>query len=354
MFFKKNKRPGGCISILLVICLLCIGCSPQEAAPEVAGDVGVSKDLIKVGFSQLGAESDWRQANTASIKEAFTREAGFQLIFEDAGQKQANQTMAIRRFIQQGVDYIAVAPATEVGWENVLAEAKEARIPVILVDRMIEVKDKSLYTCWIGSDFRLEADKVTSWMEQYFKLHDINQKKLRIAHLQGSIGASAQIGRTQGLKAAVKKNNWKVVATEDGDFTQAKGREVTAGILYEHSDVNVIYCENDNMAMGAIEAIEAAGRKAGKDIEKGEIMVVSFDGVSEEAMQLLREGKIACIGECYPAHGPKLRAAIDVLEAGKKPDKLSFVSEGIYSADSSITQVSAAGKDYPVTIITNN
>ena len=127
-----------------------------------------------------------------------------------------------------------------------------------------------------------------------------------------------------------------------------------AGILYEHSDVNVIYCENDNMAMGAIEAIEAAGRKAGKDIEKGEIMVVSFDGVSEEAMQLLREGKIACIGECYPAHGPKLRAAIDVLEAGKKPDKLSFVSEGIYSADSSITQVSAAGKDYPVTIITNN
>ena len=342
------------LGILTAMCLLCVGCSDQEVGPEVSGDVGVHKELTKIGFSQLGAESDWRLANTASVKETFTREAGYQLIYEDAGQKQANQTMAIRRFIQQGVDYIIVAPATEKGWENVLGEAKKAGIPVVLVDRLIEVKDQSLYTCWVGSDFRLEADKVTSWMEQYFKLHNIKQKKLRIAHLQGSQGASAQIGRTEGLNAAVKRNNWKVVASEDGDFTQAKGREVTAQILEEHSDVNVIYSENDEMAMGAIEAIEAAGKKAGKDIEAGEIMVVSFDGVSDEAMRLLWEGKISCIGECYPMHGPKLRAAIDMLEAGEKPDKLSYVSEGIYSADTTITQVSVDGKDYPVTIVTDS
>ena len=348
-----NKKYRGIVSCVLVLCFILIGCTPASSVEEEAGDVGVHTDLIRVGFSQLGAESDWRRANTASIRSALSKEAGYQLYFEDAQQKQANQAMAIRRFIQQGVDYIVLAPATEVGWDNVLTEAKNAKIPVILVDRSIDVKDPSLFTCWIGSDFRLEADKVTSWLEQYCKQKNISPSELHIAHLQGSPGASAQIGRSEGLMEAAKKNQWDVVATEDGDFTQAKGKEVMMEILSEHSGVNVVYSENDNMALGAIEAIEEAGKKAGKNIKKGDILIVSFDGVSKDAMQKLWEGKIACIGECYPMHGPKVINAIDMLQAGEKPHKLSYVSEGIYSADSTITQVSVGKKDYPVTIVTS-
>lgn len=348
-----KNRCGGFISCLLTLCLILVSCTPASSTVEEAGDVGVHKDLIRVGFSQLGAESDWRVANSESIQSTLTREAGYQLFFEDAQQKQSNQAMAIRRFIQQGVDYIVLAPVTEVGWENVLSEAKRAKIPVILVDRNIAVKDQSLYTCWIGSNFRLEADKVTAWMEQYFKQKKISPSRLRIGHLQGTPGASAQIGRSEGLSVAARKNHWKVVATEDGDFTQAKGKEVTTKILNEHKDVNVIYSENDNMALGAIEAIEASGRKVGKNVLNGDIMVVSFDGVNTDAMQKLWEGKIACIGECYPMFGSKVSNAIDMLQDGRNPDKLSFVSEGIYSADATITQITVGKKDYPVTIVTS-
>lgn len=341
------------LSLCLVVCMMISGCTPAPSERQGAGDVVVQKKkLIKVGFSQLGAESDWRRANTASIRETFSEENGYQLYFEDAQQKQANQAMAIRRFIQQGVDYIIVAPATEVGWDNVLSEAKNAEIPVILIDRRISVKDATLYTCWVGSDFRLEGNKVTGWMKQFFRLKSIDPKDVHIFDLQGTIGASAQIGRTECLTYAAKKNGWDIVEMADGDFTEAKGHEETERVLREHPEINVIYCENDNMALGAVKAIEERGRKAGMDIAGGEILVVSFDGVSTEAMQLLIDKKIACIGECYPMYGSNVKSCIEMIEVGRKPDKVSFVSEGIYSADATITQVSAGKRDYPVTIVT--
>ena len=330
------------------------GCTPASPDEGGAGDLGVHTDLIRVGVSQLGAESDWRRANTASLQATFSTENGYQLFFEDAQQKQANQAMAIRRFIQQGVNYIVVAPATEVGWDNVLGEAKSAGIPVILIDRRINVKDATLYSCWIGSDFRLEGDKVTSWLERYLKRKEIPDSDIHIFDLQGTIGASAQLGRTEGLTRAAKKYGWDVVDRADGDFTEAKGYEVTTRTLHAHPEVNVIYSENDNMALGALKAIRESGRKAGLNLADGDVMVLSFDGVSAEAMQRLIDGEIACIGECYPMYGSNVRSAIELLEDGQKPDKESFVNEGLYAADSTVTQVTAGDKDYPVTIITQD
>ncbi len=341
------------IALLMSICFIVIGCTPASSTEETGG-VSVANDSVKIGFSQVGAESDWRRANMESIQSSLSEEKGYQLFVEDGQQKQSNQALAIRRFIQQGVDYIVVAPATEVGWDNVLKEAKKAEIPVILVDRKINVEDASLYTCWVGSDFRLEADKLTAWIHKYTQDMGIKGEDLNIADLQGTLGATAQIGRTEGLAAAAQSYGWNIVASADGDFTQTKGREVATRILDENKDINILYCENDNMALGALEAIEIAGRKAGSNIKKGEIMVVSFDGVSREAMEMALEGKISCIAECYPMHGPNVCRAIEMLEMGKTPQRESYVSEGLYCADSRITQVSVGGNDYPVTVITQD
>lgn len=339
--------------LALVTILLTAGCGNSSAVPKEQDSSGESgeKEYIVVGFSQLGAESDWRSANTDSMKSTFTQENGYLLLFEDGQQKQANQIMAIRTFIQQEVDYIVLAPVTEMGWDTVLQEARDAGIPVIVVDRKVDVSDDSLFTCWVGSDFELEAKKVTEWLNQYVTDQGIDSGDIHIVNIQGTIGASAQIGRTRGLKDAVEKNGWELIAEVTGDFTQAKGKEVMASLLKQYDNINVVYCENDNEALGAIEAIRAAGRSVGSDIVNGEIMVISFDGVNEQALQYVREDKITCIAECNPLHGPRVRAIIELLEAGRTPEKFSYVEEEIFSARKSIEKLTIDGTDYEVTIL---
>lgn len=303
---------------------------------------------ITVGFSQLGAESDWRTANTKSMRDTFEAAEGYELVFQDGQQKQSNQMTAIREFIQQEVDYIVLAPVTETGWDTVLQEAKDAAIPVIIVDRMVDVKDDSLFSCWVGSDFALEGRKLTTWINDFLTSKGIQPEEVNIVGIQGNLGASAQIGRTKGLEEAVERYGWNLLAEEVGEFTQAKGREVMKQFLKDYPELNVVYCENDNEALGAIEAIEAAGRVAGDDIADGEIMVVSFDGVGEEARELAKEGKITCIAECNPLHGPRVMAIIETLEQGGTPEKLEYVNESIYSTDRTVTSIVVDGKVYPV------
>lgn len=347
------------INLILLMILLCAlavcaaGCGKEHDSPENKEDnmQAVSENYIVVGFSQLGAESDWRSAHTESMKAAFTEENGYKLIFEDGQQKQSNQIMAIRKFIQQEVDYIVLAPVTETGWDTVLQEAKDAGIPVIIVDRRVMVSDDDIFTCWVGSDFELEAKKATEWLEQYAEIKGIAPADIHIVNIQGTIGASAQIGRTKGLEDAVNDNGWDLIAEVTGDFTQAKGKEVMASLLRQYDNINVVYCENDNEALGAIEAIEASGRNAGSDILNGEIMVISFDGVNEQAINYMMEDKITCIAECNPLHGPRVRAIIEQLEAGERPDKLSYVDEGIFSGENIIKNLSVDGKLYDVTIL---
>lgn len=332
-----------------------IGCGVGVISPGESEHQGTTNTgRIVVGFSQLGAESDWRSANSQSMRSAFTKEKGYEFIFEDGQQKQANQITAIRTFIQQEVDYIVLAPVTETGWDNVLQEAKDAGIPVIIVDRMVDVEDESLFTCWVGSNFELEGQKVAEWLNQYAKSQNIQPEDLHIVNIQGTIGASAQIGRTKGLADAAKKYGWDLMAEVSGDFTQAKGREAMEALLKQFDNINVVYCENDNSALGAIQAIEATGKKVGPNIAEGEIMIISFDGVNEEAIQLALEHKITCIAECNPLHGPRVEAIIELLEKGQKPDKFSYVDEMIYSANESVKTLTIDDKEYEVTIITED
>ncbi|MCR5650019.1 MAG: ABC transporter substrate-binding protein [Lachnospiraceae bacterium] len=332
--------------------ILITGCAQSASRKVVNEQVPEAKeDLIVIGFSQVGAESDWRKENSESMRSTFTRDKGYELIFEDAQQKQQNQITAIRTFIQREVDYIVLAPVTEDGWDTVLGEAKDAGIPVIIVDRMVNVDDDSLFTCWVGSDFKLESRKACAWLKSYLERQHMDPGDVNIVDIQGTIGSSAQIGRTTGLRDAVIENGWRLLDAVPGEYTQAKGREAAARMLEKYDNINVVYCENDNEAFGAIEALEAAGKKAGGNIRGGEVLVMSFDGVSRQALENLRNGSISCIGECNPLHGPRVKKIIENLEAGQTPDKYEYVEEDVFSGYERITEVTVDGTSYPVKIM---
>lgn len=300
----------------------------ETKKPANGGDA--SGGLIKVGFSQVGAESDWRTANTKSMQSTFTKQNGYELIFSDAQQDQANQITAIRNFIQQEVDYIVLAPVTETGWETVLQEAKDAGIPVVIVDRMVNVSDDSLYTAWVGSNFKQEGVDSAIWLAKYLKDKGRDGEDVNIVTLQGTIGSSAQIGRTEGFgEEAAKNSKWKILAQQTGEFTQAKGQEVMESFLKSYPDIDVVVCENDNMAFGAIDAIQAAGKTCGVN---GDIIIISFDAVSA-AFDKMEEGLINVDVECNPLHGPRVAEIIQKLHSGQTVDKVQYVEEGVFPAE---------------------
>ena len=336
------------MTICVVLCAVIAGKNIRMVNHKNVEETEEESDAILIGFSQLGAESAFRSANTTSMKETFTEEKGYQLFVEDGQQKQENQIMAIRTFIQQEVDYIVLAPVTETGWDTVLQEAKDAGIPVIIMDRRVNVSDESLYTCWVGSDFGLEGKKMAEWIHQFTLKREIPPEEVRIVNIQGTIGATAQIGRTRGLYKAAMDYGWNILAEESGEFTQAKGKEVMQSFLEEYPELNIVYCENDNEAFGAIEAIKEAGRTIGTDILNGEIMVVSFDGVDENALACVADGEISCIAECNPLHGPWVEEIIQMMEMGKTPPKYTYVDEGMYSNEEIASSITLNGSSYMI------
>ena len=336
------------MTICVVLCAVIAGKNIRMVNHKNVEETEEESDDILIGFSQLGAESAFRSANTTSMKETFTEEKGYQLFVEDGQQKQENQIMAIRTFIQQEVDYIVLAPVTETGWDTVLQEAKDAGIPVIIMDRRVNVSDDSLYTCWVGSDFGLEGKKMAEWIHQFTLKREIPPEEVRIVNIQGTIGATAQIGRTRGLFKAAKDYGWNILAEESGEFTQAKGKEVMQSFLEEYPELNIVYCENDNEAFGAIEAIKEAGRTIGTDILNGEIMVVSFDGVDVDALSCVSDGEISCIAECNPLHGPWVEEIIQMMEMGKTPPKYTYVDEGMYSNEGIVSSITLNGSSYMI------
>ena len=308
--------------LLMVLVTVAGGMVFAAGASEVAA---TGSDLITVGYSQVGAESDWRTANTESFKSTFVEANGYKLIFDDAQQKQENQIKAIRNFIQQDVDYIVVAPVVETGWDTVLTEAKAAGIPVILSDRMMKLSDDSLYLAWVGGNFLKEGQDGVSWLNDYVKKAGRENEDLNIILLQGTIGSSAQVGRTQGITEGLAKNpRYKLLAKQTGEFTQAKGQEVMESMLKAYSDIDVVFAENDNMAFGAIDAIKAVGKVPGKDI-----IIISFDAV-HEAFNKMIAGELNCAVECNPLHGPRVAEIIQTLEAGGKVEKIMYVDEGVF------------------------
>mgnify|MGYP000873273767 CR=1 FL=1 len=307
-----------------------------EAAEEgEEKEAAADGDLITVGYAQVGAESDWRTANTESFKSTFTEENGYKLIFDDAQQKQENQLTAIRNFIQQEVDYILLAPVTETGWDTVLQEAKDADIPVIIVDRMVDVSDDSLYTTWIGTDSLLEGRKAAEWLNAYTTAKGIDAKDVNIVDIQGTIGSTAQIGRSKGLEEGVDNYGWNLLAQQSGEFTQAKGQEVMESFLKSYDDIDVVICENDNEAFGAIDAIKAAGKTCGPD---GDIIVVSFDSV-KAAFESMIAGDLNATFECNPLHGPRVAEIIQKLEKGEEVEKIQYVDEAYFDTSMDLEEI---------------
>ncbi|WP_437940188.1 ABC transporter substrate-binding protein [Sorangium sp. So ce341] len=288
------------------------------------------KKKITLGFSQIGAESEWRTANTKSIEEA-AKAAGIELKFSDAQQKQENQIKAIRSFIAQKVDVIAFSPVVETGWEPVLREAKAAKIPVILTDRAVDTKDDSLWVTFIGSDFVEEGRRAAKWLVE--KTKD-QQGTVNIVELQGTVGSAPAIDRKKGFEEILKdKPNFKIIRSQTGDFTRAKGKEVMEAFLKaEGKNINVLYAHNDDMAIGAIQAIEEAGLKPGKDI-----LIISIDAV-KGAFEAMMAGKLNVTVECSPLLGPQLMSAVNDLVAGKTLPKRIVTEEGVFPMETAAAE----------------
>ncbi|BFO56242.1 ABC transporter substrate-binding protein [Acidovorax sacchari] len=296
-----------------------LACAPVAALLPAAA---WAQKPIVLGFSQVGAESEWRTANTESIKAA-ARDAGIELKFSDAQQKQENQIKAIRSFIAQRVDVIAFSPVVESGWEPVLREAKAAKIPVVLTDRAVNTRDTSLYVTFMGSDFVEEGRKAGRWLVE--KMKD-SKGDVNIVELQGTVGSAPAIDRKKGFEEVVKADpKFKIIRSQTGDFTRAKGKEVMEAFLKaEGRKINVLYAHNDDMAIGAIQAIEEAGMKPGKDIT-----IISIDAV-KGAFEAMMAGKLNVTVECSPLLGPQLMAAVKDIKAGKTVPKRIVTEEGIF------------------------
>jgi galactofuranose transport system substrate-binding protein len=289
---------------------------------------GSDDGKITLGFSQVGAESGWRTANTKSIQDS-AKEAGIDLKFSDAQQKQENQIKAIRSFIQQKVDIIAFSPVVESGWDTVLKEAKDAEIPVILTDRAVDSPDTSLYKTFIGSDFVEEGKKAGEWL---VKEYASSTDPVNIVELQGTTGSAPANDRKKGFGDVIAAEpKFKVIASQTGDFTRAKGKEVMEAFLKANPDIDVLYAHNDDMGLGAIEAIEGAGKKPGTDIK-----IITVDAV-RDGMQALADGKINFIVECSPLLGPQLMELVKKVHAGEAVEARVITKETTFTQEQAKT-----------------
>lgn len=302
----------------------------EDAKADEYAAAAKNEELITVGFSQIGSESVWRTANTASIQRALSGENGYFLISYNARQKQENQIKALRSFISQRVDYIVFSPLMESGWDTVLEEAKTAGIPVIIMDRMVDITDDSLYTAWVGTDTTEEGRKAGRWLEQYLRQEKKQYEDVNIVVLQGTLGSSSQIGRSIGFESiAAKYGNWHILEQMSGDFTTAKGKEVMKHFLNTYPDIDVVVSQNDDMTFGAIEAIEEAGHTVGVG---GDIIMISFDAVGD-ALAMVEQGKINVDIECNPEQGEYVSEVIRKLENGETVEKRYVVEEQVFTQE---------------------
>ena len=295
------------LTLVLALALV-IGCVANASA-------------LTIGFSQVGQESDWRTANTDSLK-AMAEKEGWEMVYDDAQQKQENQVKALRNFITQGVDYILFTGVVTTGWDEVLKEVNEAEIPLLLIDRMPDCMDSIDYVGAFGGDFIEEGRRMARWTVNYFNTtEDVN-----VVILEGTTGAAAATDRTTGINEILAAHpNFKVIASQTGNFTRAEGQAVMESFLKAHDKIDVLLAENDDMALGAIDAIKAAGKVPGKDI-----IIVGCDSV-KTAFDAIVAGEMNATIECTPLYGPFVIEAINKLEAGEEYDKtVIHPEEGVY------------------------
>jgi simple sugar transport system substrate-binding protein len=311
---ENMKKLTVVLAVLLVVSLALTGCTKKSG-----GDGSVTRGMnrqIIMGVAQVGAESEWRNAETLSILEAAT-DWNVDLRFADGMQKQENQIQAIRTFIRQKVDIIVLMPVVETGFEAVLQEAKDAKIPVMLVDRTTEgYMESPLITCFVGADFVHEGNVAAEWVINYLNKIRGNKDPINIVELQGTVGASAATGRMAGFKEVIDKNSkFRILRTQTGNFTRAEGKQVMEAFLKSDGDaIDVVFAHNDDMAIGAIQAIEEFGRKPGTDI-----VLLSIDA-AKGAFSAVVEGTMNCVIECNPVLGPLvMETAVKILNGQSVP-----------------------------------
>ena len=325
----NRARTGlaGAVATFTILALAACGGGSDTAAD--GGDTGDGgSDLIRVGFSQLGAESGWRTANTESVKESLSEDNGFDLTFVDAQQKQENQIKALRDFIAQDVDVIAFSPVIETGWDEVLQEIKDSGIPVVLVDRTVDTTVDDPFVTWIGADFKAEGTTAGEWVAE-------NAPDAKIFELQGTLGSGAQVDREEGFGEVVGD---QIIGKSSGNFTRAEGKTAVEAALQAYPDMTMIFTHNDDMGLGAIEAIEAAGKVPGKDIQ-----IVSVDGV-RDGLQALVDKKFNYVVECNPVFGDQLAELITKVYDGEDVPKETIVIDKAF--DQTITQADVDARAY--------
>lgn len=327
------KKKLVAITGILIMCLSIVGCGSVKAVETqelIRGEAPeYNDDLIYVGMIQTGKESDWRDANTNDYLNTFVEERGYKLIYIDGNSSAERQVKAMYDLIQQNVDYIILQPIVETGWEDAIRAAKNAEIPVIVADRQIEV-DSDEYVAWIGSDFEEEGRKAIQWLDEYLKSQGRENEEIDIVLLEGTPGATAAIGRTNGILAGVEKHpNWKIVDRGSADFTQGQGQTYMEELLNSGKldDIDVIISENDNMIFGAMKALERNGMTYGPD---GDIIMISFDAL-HEAFERMIGGELHVSVECNPLLAGTVEKVILELEAGNKVDKIYNTEEGVYT-----------------------
>ena len=311
------------LTVVMLASLVLTACgSPAatEKAPAEPASAAKTYADMTLCYPQLGAESDWRTANTASFKET-AEQLGVKLIFSDAQQKQENQISAVRACIQQGVSVIALPPVVEDGWDAVLTEAKNAGIPVIIVDRSVSA-DKSLYAAHIGSDMKLEGERAAEEFNKKFP------DGAKILELSGTTGSGAAVGRAEGFRSKLN-SNIEIIDSQTGNFARAEALPVMQAFLQKYkagTDFQGIFIHNDDMGIGAIEALKAAG------VKPGDLFIVSVDG-TRGGFQAMIDGWFQADVECNPLLGPQVFEMALKLMNGEAIDPETLTNETVYYPD---------------------
>jgi len=328
----KKKLALLLVAMMTVTMLAACGSSGGDSSAddaqteETSGDAAAddSSGVITVGYAQVGHESDWRTANTQNYQDTFTEANGYDLQLVDCDNDNATQLEAVRSFIEQELDYIVIAPIETAGWDTVLQEAQDAGIPVIIADREIDA-DESLYDAWVGTNTKNEGTTAANWLGEYLDGADAN-----ILVIEGSVGASATLGRTEGFnEVADTHSEWKILDSQSGDFTQSGGQEVMESFIKSYEgQFNVVVCQNDNEAYGAMDAMDAAGITYGVD---GDVTLISFDA-THDGMQYTLDGKINCNVECNPIQAETVAEVIQKMKAGESFEKTTLVEDEAFVA----------------------
>jgi ABC-type sugar transport system substrate-binding protein len=313
---KKKFLTG--FAALSALALFAAGCGSDSGSGGGSGGGD-----IKVGFAQTGSESGWRSANTENMKKAFSKEKGFDLVFNAADNDPAAQIAAVRSFINQGVDAIVVAPIVEDGWDDVLQEAKDADIPVVLEDRTVSSSD-DLFASWVGDDFEKEGETAGQWAAD-----NLGDTPTKMVVLEGTTGSAPANDRAAGFDKAISGTQIQKIDSQTGEFTRDGGKKVMEGFLQKYGvdGIDLVFAHNDDMALGAIEAIEAAGGKPGEDIK-----IVSIDAV-HDGLQALIDGKINFIVECNPLLGDYAADLVKKVLDGTDVQKQNYAEDGSFTKE---------------------